>query len=324
MTRNRSLSPFIDTDTEADRTATTDDDTAERDASVTMTADERVATYLIEDQMADLRDAIREVVQDGTDSLGSTRVLATVTPGRRSSSTTARASTSEQRQVRDTSPCSAEVEGARRQRDDRSNRFVRESACCRSPHSLTLGYFYTEGHAYYVIHMDTSTPAWALILDSLYRSEQVEVCKATEYDSDCLVNKADLDEQAATLPDNQINRTIRFLENNELLRETLNENGDQVYALTQDGFSVAHDRHILQKQQSREQSRARNQLHVNRAIGYLTAGLLVVTALNPIIQYVAPPTQLWWLVLVLINLLIVGFIIYKLRDSGLLTSDLNV
>ncbi|RKD87658.1 sensor histidine kinase [Halopiger aswanensis] len=50
--------------------------------TVTMTADKQVATYLIEDQMADLTDAIREAVQNGIDSPNSTRVLVSVSPER--------------------------------------------------------------------------------------------------------------------------------------------------------------------------------------------------------------------------------------------------
>ncbi|ELZ17002.1 hypothetical protein [Natrinema limicola] len=47
-----------------------------------MTADERVAMYFIEDQLADLTDAIREPVQNGTDSLGSSCLLDSVSPER--------------------------------------------------------------------------------------------------------------------------------------------------------------------------------------------------------------------------------------------------
>ncbi|ELZ17085.1 hypothetical protein [Natrinema limicola] len=47
-----------------------------------MTADERVATYLIEGQLADLTDAIREVVQNGIDSSDSFRVLVNISPER--------------------------------------------------------------------------------------------------------------------------------------------------------------------------------------------------------------------------------------------------
>ncbi|SDD52045.1 hypothetical protein SAMN05192552_10284 [Natrinema hispanicum] len=45
-----------------------------------MTADERVATCFIEDQLVDLTDAIREAVQNGTDSPGTSRVLDSVSP----------------------------------------------------------------------------------------------------------------------------------------------------------------------------------------------------------------------------------------------------
>jgi hypothetical protein len=47
---------------------------------VEMTTADQVAQYLIEDQMADLTDAIREAVQNGVDSPGSSRVLVSVTP----------------------------------------------------------------------------------------------------------------------------------------------------------------------------------------------------------------------------------------------------
>ncbi|RLM56937.1 ATP-binding protein, partial [Halorubrum sp. Atlit-26R] len=45
-----------------------------------MTTTDQVAQYLIEDQMADLPDAIREAVQNGVDSPGASRVLVSVTP----------------------------------------------------------------------------------------------------------------------------------------------------------------------------------------------------------------------------------------------------
>ncbi|OYR49688.1 hypothetical protein DJ73_17380 [Halorubrum sp. Ea1] len=45
-----------------------------------MTTTDQVAQYLIEDQMVDLTDAIREAVQNGVDSPGSSRVLVSVTP----------------------------------------------------------------------------------------------------------------------------------------------------------------------------------------------------------------------------------------------------
>ena len=55
----------------------TDDRSTE---TVEMTTADQVAQYLIEDQMADLTDAIREAVQNGVDSPGASRVLVSVTP----------------------------------------------------------------------------------------------------------------------------------------------------------------------------------------------------------------------------------------------------
>ncbi|SDD24324.1 hypothetical protein SAMN05192552_101636 [Natrinema hispanicum] len=52
------------------------------DETVTMTADERVATYLVEDQLADLTDAIGETGQNGIDTPGSSRVLVSISPER--------------------------------------------------------------------------------------------------------------------------------------------------------------------------------------------------------------------------------------------------
>ncbi|RKD85235.1 sensor histidine kinase [Halopiger aswanensis] len=77
MTEHLPLSEFASDD--ADDSRTTETRTEE---TVTMTADERVATYLIEDQMADLTDAIREAVQNGIDSPGSSRVLVSISPER--------------------------------------------------------------------------------------------------------------------------------------------------------------------------------------------------------------------------------------------------
>jgi hypothetical protein len=53
-----------------------------RTETVEMTTADQVAQYLIEDQMADLTDAIREAVQNGVDSPRSSRVLVSVTPER--------------------------------------------------------------------------------------------------------------------------------------------------------------------------------------------------------------------------------------------------
>ena len=57
--------------------AGTDDRSTE---TVEMTTTDQVAQYLIEDQMADLPDAIREAVQNGVDSPGASRVLVSVAP----------------------------------------------------------------------------------------------------------------------------------------------------------------------------------------------------------------------------------------------------
>ncbi|WP_254534051.1 ATP-binding protein [Natrinema gelatinilyticum] len=78
MTEHPTLSEFATNET-TDSKPTSQPPT---DETVTMTADERVATYLIEDQMADLTDAIREAVQNGIDSPGSSRVLVSISPER--------------------------------------------------------------------------------------------------------------------------------------------------------------------------------------------------------------------------------------------------
>ncbi|ELY26483.1 hypothetical protein C500_15010 [Natrialba magadii ATCC 43099] len=78
MTKHPTLSEFATNEATDSRPASQ----PSTDETVTMTADERVATYLIEDQMANLADAIREAVQNGIDSPGSTRVLVSISPER--------------------------------------------------------------------------------------------------------------------------------------------------------------------------------------------------------------------------------------------------
>ena len=78
MTDHPTLSEFATSESTDSRPASQ----PSADETVTMTADERVATYLIEDQMADLTDAIREAVQNGIDSPGSSRVLVSISPER--------------------------------------------------------------------------------------------------------------------------------------------------------------------------------------------------------------------------------------------------
>ncbi|SDD76217.1 hypothetical protein SAMN05192552_104616 [Natrinema hispanicum] len=78
MTDHPTLSEFVTNEATYSRPASQ----PSTDETVTMTADERVATYLIEDQIVDLTDAIREAVQNGIGSPGSSRVLVSVSPER--------------------------------------------------------------------------------------------------------------------------------------------------------------------------------------------------------------------------------------------------
>ena len=78
MTDHPTLSEFVTNEATYSRPASQQS----TDETVTMTADERVATYLVEDQLADLTDAIGETGQNGIDTPGSSRVLISISPER--------------------------------------------------------------------------------------------------------------------------------------------------------------------------------------------------------------------------------------------------
>lgn len=71
----------------------------------------------------------------------------------------------------------------------------------------------------------------------------------------------------------------------------LTRGGDQQHVMSDEGFQVAHERWIqeqedqrIREQEENENKRARRQHEVNRAIAFLSLGLLVVTVIDSAIR----------------------------------------
>jgi hypothetical protein len=93
------------------------------------------------------------------------------------------------------------------------------------------------------------------------------------------------------------------------------------YTLTEKGFSIAHDIHQNRRHDERQQRRTKRQHEVNRAIGFLTLGLVLVnfiqTVMTGIVGFGSP---LWQAnVIILVGTAVIVGIAYLLTTSGMLS-----
>jgi hypothetical protein len=93
------------------------------------------------------------------------------------------------------------------------------------------------------------------------------------------------------------------------------------YALTEKGFSVAHDRVVREDQLAEEQTRAERQHDVNRAVAFLTLGLMTVTVFDSAVRLAVGFNRLLTgAVITLIGMGFVGTFALALNRLGLLSA----
>jgi len=125
---------------------------------------------------------------------------------------------------------------------------------------------------------------------------------------------------------------IQFMEETELIWKSMeidvqDPKGDDgiidIYDLSSKGFDVAHDIRMKNSRERKQDQRASAQHDVNRAIGFLTLGLLFINLTNAILQAVVDLDypQLAVGSLFVVNFVVVVAIAGLVYKSGLLTED---
>lgn len=137
-------------------------------------------------------------------------------------------------------------------------------------------------------------PDWAILLETLYDGERSRFKRNQRSggplpDSNVLIDETGLSRD-------ELNEAIQYLRDAGLLKPT----GDSgQFKITEEGFQVAHDRRMQQQQQQREDRRVERQQEledqrvkqqeeredrrakrhhqINRAVAFLTLGLMTVT-----------------------------------------------
>lgn len=112
-------------------------------------------------------------------------------------------------------------------------------------------------------------PNWAILLNNLYRQEQSRFDR-NQGSGGALTEDHPLIHQTG-LTREELNKSIQYLRDSGLLRTT---GSSDKFVLTEKGFEVAHERHNQSWSERLQSERIEDQNDVNRAIGFLTLGVL--------------------------------------------------
>lgn len=151
--------------------------------------------------------------------------------------------------------------------------------------------------------MAEEEPTWAVVLHALYENKMA----GSDFDkygyhrmsrNIAIADEVDRNQEEITLSLSQMS--------NQGLVNKPSRNTGKGYTLTEKGFDVAHTRDLRRQEQRREQKRDKRQHEVNRAIGFLTIGLLFTGLLQAwIAALIGKEAQVSFV----IGTLLVGFII---------------
>lgn len=123
-------------------------------------------------------------------------------------------------------------------------------------------------------YMTQNEPTWAVVLHTLYENgmagDSFDELGYSEFARKQAIAK-EVDRDPA-----EVSRAIREMVDTNLINDVPTSNRMQGYSLTKKGFDVAHTRSLRRQEQQRENRRDQRQHEVNRAIGFLTFGLLVI------------------------------------------------
>ena len=161
-------------------------------------------------------------------------------------------------------------------------------------------------------------PVWAQTLRVLYENGMQDGT-FDEYGYSELARQHAIAEELNKRPV-EVARALRSMEGLDLI-DGVPSNRRQGYTLTEKGFSVAHSRSLRRHEQELEDSRNKRQHNVNRAIGFLTLGLVLVGLIQATVSALrGNSAPLWETNAVLgVGVLVVVVIGLLLWQSGLLS-----
>lgn len=138
---------------------------------------------------------------------------------------------------------------------------------------------------------DHDRPNWELVLRTLYEEEQSRIERIAGSE-DLVPKDADLLD-TIELQRNELSEAVQFLWDAGMLEPDNDE-----WALTEKGFSVAQNQVDQERRAEDEEKRVKRQNAVNRAIGFLTVGLLFVSWIEMGISGLniigASSTEIYW------------------------------
>jgi hypothetical protein len=134
------------------------------------------------------------------------------------------------------------------------------------------------------INRDERNENWSALLRALYEHETAGIKYPTGGGVTRYVAEDNqFIQQKTSLTPDEANKAVEYL----LEVGLLTRGGDQQHVMSDEGFQVAHQRWIqeqedqrIREQEKNENKRARRQHEVNRAIAFLSLGLLVVTVID--------------------------------------------
>jgi F0F1-type ATP synthase assembly protein I len=183
-------------------------------------------------------------------------------------------------------------------------------------------------------------PNWANVLETLYESQLKEIKSRDDPHDTTAVSRDELDgELDLTL--HEIKESLDYMETAGLLQ--LTDTVHDIYVLTPKGFQVAHERRMQKRrddredqrlerqqefeenrvdhQEAREDERAKRQHEVNRAVAFLTLGLMTVTVIGATIRiFVAQQSYTAAYSTIIVGLILIVASAAILHYFGLLSS----
>lgn len=130
--------------------------------------------------------------------------------------------------------------------------------------------------------MDEEEPTWVVVLLALYENGMAGESFDKYGYQELPRNKAIAEE--VNRESAEVGRAIQELKRQNLVNGVPSGRESQGYTLTPDGFEVAYERDLKRQERRRERNRDKRQHEVNRAIGFLTVGLLVTGFLQAVIS----------------------------------------
>lgn len=122
--------------------------------------------------------------------------------------------------------------------------------------------------------MKKEEPVWAAVLHALYEKGMTGE-SFDEYGYHKFLRNRAIAEEIEREPAD-VTRAVSEMIDKNLINDVPTGRESQGYNLTAKGFDVAHTRSLRRQQQQREKRRDQRQHEVNRAIGFLTLGLVFI------------------------------------------------